>query len=932
MDRFRLIERKENSIEVTESAVITSVVDPSSKKRLFLIDGYAIVYRAHFAMIRNPLITSDGRHTSALFGFINSMFKLFRDEDPNHIVIVFDSKEKTFRNEMYPQYKATREKMPDELRAQLPDLWKLTEAMNLPRLEVGGYEADDVIGALAVRAKEAGMEAYIVSGDKDFMQLVNDSIFMYSPGRQSDAAAVVDRERVEQRWGVAPEKIVDLFGLMGDSSDNVPGVPGVGEKTAVKLLQEYGSFDAVLDHAEEVKNKRVREGLTKGADIARLSKELVTIRIDVPLDVELDDLERRDFDFDAMAEIFRELEFFRLQGQLDMFRGTEVTAEVAEIAKDYTTVNSLNDLKKMIATLKSADLISMDIESTSTDPMLAEIVGFSFSVRDDSGWYVPILFPEKTKPLFAGKGDDLEAVLTQMRPLFEDSSLAKCGQNIKYDMLILKRHGVDVQGVVCDTMLAAHLLKPESRSYKLDYLSEEHLQYRMQPITDLIGTGKNQLTMDQVGVEKVSFYAAEDADVCRLLVPILNRKLEESDLRDFYRKVEAPLIPVLMQMEYDGVYVDKEMMAEMSTWMEKKIDTFTREICTIAGTNFNLNSPKQLAVILFDTLNLPQIRRRSTDVNVLGRLKSHHPLPAKILEYRKFQKLKSTYVDAIPKLIHPETGRIHSSFSQTVAATGRLASSNPNFQNIPIRAEEGREIRKAFRPQTDGRVIFSADYSQIELRIMAHLSGDETLQDAFAKGEDIHAHTAGNIFGVDLKDVLPEMRRTAKVVNFGVMYGAGPFRMSQELDIPLDESRKVIEAYFDRYAGIRDFIDATLDFARKEKFIQTMLGRRRYCYDIDDANQRVRSAAERATINMPIQGTAAEMIKLAMIKIHERLKNENLKSQMILQIHDELLFEVPEEELDHLREMVVQEMEAALALDVPVIVDCGVGESWFEAH
>ncbi|MDP6456070.1 MAG: DNA polymerase I [Candidatus Marinimicrobia bacterium] len=907
-------------------------MDPSSKKRLFLIDGYALVYRAHFAMIRNPLITSDGRHTSALFGFINSMFKLLRDEDPDHIVIVFDGKEKTFRHEMYPQYKATREKMPDELRAQLPDLWKLTEAMKLPRLEVGGYEADDVIGALAVRAKEAGLHAYIVSGDKDFMQLVNDSVFMYSPGRQSDTTAVIDGERVKDKWGVEPGKITDLFGLMGDSSDNVPGVPGVGEKTALKLLQQYGSFDSVLEHAHEVQNKRAREGLINGEDVARLSKELVTIRTDVPLEVTIDDLERRDFDFEAMVAIFHDLEFFRLQGQLNAFRGEGVAAEVSEIAKDYTTVNSMNDLKKMIASLESADLIAMDIESTSTDPMRAEIVGVSFSVRDNCGWYVPILFPEKRKPLFAGKGDDLKAVLKLLQPLFEDSSLAKCGQNVKYDMLILKRHGIDVHGVECDTMLAAHLLKPEARSYKLDYLSQEHLHYHMQPITDLIGKGKNQLTMDQVELDKVSFYAAEDADVCRQLVPILKEKLEESDLSEFYSKVEAPLIPVLLQMEYNGVYVDEVMMKEMSVWMEKKLDTFTREIYAVAGTSFNLNSPQQLAVILFDTLKLPQIRRRSTNVNVLGALESHHPLPAKILEYRKFQKLKSTYVDAIPKLIHTDTGRIHSSFSQTVAATGRLASSNPNFQNIPIRAEEGREIRKAFRPQEEGWVILSADYSQIELRIMAHLSGDETLKEAFAKGEDIHAHTAGNIFGVEVKDVLQEMRRTAKVVNFGVMYGAGPFRMSQELGIPLDESRKVIEAYFARYAGIRDFIDATLDFARKEKYVQTMLGRRRYCYDIDDANQRVRSAAERATINMPIQGTAAEMIKLAMIKIHQRLKSENFESRMILQIHDELLFEVPQKELDRVREMVVQEMEAALALDVPVVVDWGIGESWFEAH
>ncbi|MEE2877088.1 MAG: DNA polymerase I [Candidatus Neomarinimicrobiota bacterium] len=910
--------------------MITSFVSLSDKKRLFLIDGYAMVYRAHFAMIRNPLITSKGLHTSALFGFVNSVFKLLRDESPDYLAAVFDGKKKTFRHEMYPEYKATREKMPDELREQLPHMWRLVEAMNIPRLEVEGFEADDVIGTLAHRSVEAGLECRILSGDKDFMQLVTDAIFLHAPSKAGNST-VYGPSEVEEKWGVPPERIIDLLGLMGDSSDNVPGVPGVGEKTAVRLIHEYGDFDNILAHAENVKNKRAREGLMNDVEGAQLSRELVTIKTDLEVPVKLDEMKVETFNFEAMEELFRELEFFRLQGQLDGFRVDEDAKIENEIKKNYFTVKSRKELDVMINDLEQADLVSIDIESTSTDPMLAEIVGFSFSVRPDEGWYLPIRFPEKRGKLYDGK-DDLETVLKALGPLLEDDSLAKCGQNIKYDMVILRRHGIDVSGVQFDSMIAAHLLRPELRSYKLDYLCEEHLHYRMQPITDLIGTGKAQKKMDEVELEDVSFYAAEDADVCLQLTPILNKELKKASLEDSFHRVEMPLLSCLVSMETDGVFVDESLMREMSLWMENKLDVFSTEIHAEAGNQFNINSPKQLATILFDVLGLPEIRKRSTDVNVLESLKNQHPLPEKILEYRKFQKLKSTYVDAIPELIHPETGRIHSSFSQAVAATGRLSSSKPNFQNIPIRTEEGREIRKAFRPQLDGWTILSADYSQIELRIVAHLSGDEGLHAAFAGEEDIHAYTASNIYDVPLELVLPEMRRTAKIVNFGVMYGAGPFRLSQELGIPMAESKKIIDAYFERYTGIREFIDETLAFARKEKYVQTVLGRRRYCHDINDSNQRVRSAAERATINMPIQGTAAEMIKLAMISIHEKLSAKRLESKMILQIHDELLFEVPNGELDDVRELVVSEMETALPLDVAVVVDCGVGESWFHAH
>ncbi len=900
----------------------------SNKKRLFLIDGHAMVYRAHFAMFRNPLITTDGRHTSALYGFTNSMFKILRDENPEYIAIVFDSREKTFRHEMYPEYKATREKMPDELREQFPDLWRLVDAMNIPRLEMPGYEADDIIGSLATMAKSEGIKSYIVSGDKDFMQLVDEDIQIYSPGGMSKPTIIYDREKVIKKWGVTPEQIIDLLGLMGDSSDNVPGVAGVGRKTAVKLIEEYGSFEKALSHAKEVKNKRVREGLINGREAAILSRELVTILTDLPLSKSVDELERTDFNFDDLEDIFRDLELYSLEKQLNDFRTDKVTSKVQE--KNYMCVDTVEKFELMLESLKSAKLISMDIETTSKDPMRAEIVGLSFSVKDDEGWYVPIQFLGKDRCLFGE--DDLDYVLSELKPFYEDPKVQKCGQNIKYDMLVLKNSSIEVQGGVFDTMIAAHLLKPEVRSYTLGNLSIEYLNYRMQPISDLIGKGKDQKSMADVPLDDITRYAVEDADIVTQLVPILKRNLKDSQLIKFYNQVEMPLVPVLVQMEYNGVYVDKDFMGNLSIWMNKKLDTATQEIYSLAGTEFNINSPKQLAQVLFDILELPKVKKRSTAVNVLEKLKSQHPVPEKILEYRKFQKLKSTYVDAIPRLIHPKTGRIHSSFSQTVTTTGRLASSNPNFQNIPIRTEEGREIRKAFRPQKEGWIIFSADYSQIELRVMAHLSGDESLKEAFKNGEDIHARTASNIYGVSLEDILPEMRRTAKVVNFGVMYGAGPFRMSQELGIPMEEAQKVIDTYFNQYPCIKDFIDETLHQAREKKFVQTMLGRRRYCYDIDSSNQRIRSAVERAAINMPIQGTAAEMIKLAMIKIHDRMIRENYKAKMILQIHDELLFEIPEDELEDVKDIVIYEMENAMKLDIPIVVDCGIGNSWYEAH
>jgi len=888
-----------------------------------------MLYRAHFAMIRNPLINSKGQHTSALFGFLNQVFRLLKVENPDYLVAAFDAKEKTFRHKKYPEYKATREKMPDEIQSQLEYLWELLDVLNIPRIVKPGFEADDIIGTLTKKGEEAGLDVYIVSGDKDFMQLINEHVFLYAPSGRRGEIKIYDPQSVEEKWGIPPEKMIDMLGLMGDSSDNVPGVSGVGKKSAQKLLMEYGSLEAALENAENVSNKRVRNGLLEGRENAILSKDLVTIVTDMDIDSNMDLFKRKQPDGEAVKNLFKELEFHALLNQVQGIK--EATAPTAEESnKSYATILTNEQLEALGKKLRSAKLISIDLETNSLIPMKAEIVGLSFSIKADSGWYIPIGYKEKEKSNFGN--DDLEEVLKVLTPVLEDGSIAKTGQNIKFDTLILRNHGVQVQGIQFDTMIAAHLIKPELRSYKLDNLSLEYLNYRMVPIEDLIGTGRKQISMFEVALEKTSFYAAEDAEIVFRLTEIFQKKLKEVKLENFFHSVELPLIPVLTQMEYDGVFVDGKHLKSMSKEMGKKIDNLVADIQKEAGTEFNVNSTQQLGQILFDILGLKQIQKRSTAERVLEHLKQDHPLPGLVLEYRKLNKLRSTYIDALPELIHEKTGRIHSTFSQTVAATGRLSSRDPNFQNIPIRTEEGREIRKAFRAEKKGWRIVSCDYSQIELRILAHLSKDPSLIDGFQKGEDIHSRTASDIFGVKIDDVLPEMRRSAKIVNFGLIYGAGPFRMSQELGVPRNEAQAIIDAYFTQYAGIKNYIESTLDYARENKYVETMLGRRRPVWDIDSNNHMHREAAKRMAINMPIQGTNAEMIKLAMIAIHHKLKEKKMESKMVIQIHDELMFEAPKAEVDDLIGMVVEEMVNALLLDIPIVVDSGVGDSWFEAH
>ncbi|MBT6777037.1 DNA polymerase I [bacterium] len=897
------------------------------KKKLFIVDGYAILYRAHYALIRNPLITSYGFHTSALFGFSNHIIKLINDENPDYLVCAFDSKEKTFRHKMYSSYKANRPEMPLELQQQIPHLWEVLEAMNIPVLRKPGFEADDIIGTITNSVSDSQIESYIVSGDKDFMQLINDKVFLYAPGKRNYPPVIYDRQGVIKKWGLPPEKIIDLLALMGDSSDNVPGVSGVGVKTAVKLLKEYDNIESVLDNASKIKNKRVYDGLTNGRDSAYLSKELVTIVKDVDVDTSIEKFITNSFNLEDLSKKFKELEF---HGLLKYVSVDDVDIKTKKIEKVYKTILNIDELKELVKKVQSSDMVSIDLETTSVNPMVAEIVGVSISFKKNEGFYVPILYLEKNKNNFGT--DDLKIVLENIKGFLENDKIKKVGQNIKYDTLIYSRNGINVTGIYFDTMVAASILNPSARSYKLDMLSVEFLNYTMVPIEDLIGRGKDQITMDMVPIEKAAYYAAEDADIVLQLSQIFISKLEENKQMDFFIDIEMPLITVLTKMELEGVFVDQESLNAMSVKIGDRLDILVKEIYKISDTEFNVNSTQQLAKILFDDLKLTQIKKRSTAENVLKELIQEHELPTLILEYRKLNKLKNTYVDALPTVINPDTNRIHSTFNQTIASTGRLSSTNPNFQNIPIRTKEGREIRKSFITQRENWEILSADYSQIELRVMAHLSEDLELCNAFNANLDIHTRTASLIYNVSIDDVQPDMRRTAKVINFGIMYGAGPFRISQELGISRKASQEIIKEYFNQYSGVKQYISATLDKARDDNYVETLLGRRRSVWDINSQNALKRQAAERIAINMPIQGSAAELIKIAMIDVQKNIELEHMSSKLILQIHDELLFEFPVEEKDVLIPLVKKSMENAMKLKVPIIVDYGSGKDWFEAH
>ena len=901
----------------------------NNKKRLFIIDGYATLYRAHYALIRNPLTTTAGIPTSAVFGFANQVFQLLEEENPDYIVAAFDSKGKNFRHELYTDYKANRSAMPDEIQTQLPYLWELLDGMNIPVLRIEGVEADDIIGTVAKMCEKDDLQCNIVSGDKDFMQLINDQTLLYAPQARRREKEVFNAQKVSEKWGVGPEHIIDLLGLMGDSSDNVPGVEGVGPVTAKKLIQKFGSMEKIYENIDQIENEKMREKLLNNKDNAFLSKQLVTILTDVTVDASLSDFEKKEANNTKLESIFKELEFTGLLKKIGS--DTSISPETVQRKKEYDLITSLDRLQSFADSIKEGEWLSVDLETTSVNPMIAEIVGFSFSVKKDTGVYVPIHFKDKVDNLFGD--NDLEIATNILKPVLENEKIPKTGQNIKYDALIMKRFGIDLQGIEFDTMIAAHLINPNARSYKLDNLSLSHLNYKMVPIQDLIGSGRNQITMDQVALADITFYAAEDADVVIELTDIFLKELKKQELYSYFKDIEIDLLPVLIDMQFHGIFVDRNYLLSRSEEIGIKLDALEKSIIKLAGKEFNLNSSQQLAEILFDQLNLPMIKKRSTAEAILTKLKEYHELPSLILGYRKLFKLKNTYLDPIPNNINEITNRVHSSFNQTMTATGRLSTSTPNFQNIPIRTEDGKEVRKAIKAQSDDYQILSADYSQIELRVMAHLSKDEALTKALNSGEDIHTFTAKNVFNVkEDQDVLPEMRRIAKIVNFGIMYGAGSFRLSQELGIPFAESKKIIDVYFEKYKGIKQYMEDTKLLVKKDKSVQTLLGRKRAVWDSDSQNQVRRDAAERMAINMPIQGTAAEMIKLAMIRIDKDLKENNLKSKLILQIHDELLLEVHNNEIDYVTEMVVKHMKDAIDLDVPIEIDCGVGSSWYEAH
>ena len=899
----------------------------TSPKRLFLIDGMAQIYRAHFAMIKNPLTTKDGRHTSAIFGFMNSLFKLLRDENPDYIAVVLDCKEPTFRHKLYTEYKATREKMPDELVEQLEPLYEVISHTNIPILKKPGYEADDIIGTLVKKAEQAGLVTYMVTGDKDMMQLVSETTFMYSPGNRFKPTTIYDKIKVKEKWGVGPDGIIDMLALVGDTSDNVPGVDGVGPKTAKKLLDQYKDIETILEHADEAKNKRVREGLQNGRDLVHLSRELVTIHCDVPVEFHIEELIRKDMDGEALTYDFQDLEMYSLITQVEALSGNGVVA-LEQPDKNYQTILTQTDLDLLITTISNAELISFDLETTSITPLQADIVGLSFSVKANDGYYIPVEYPEKeSKP-----GLTLDAVLEKLKPIFENENNRFCGQNIKYDALVLSRYGIHLGNIVFDTMIAEYMLHPEKNSYKMDYLSIDYLNYRMVPIDNLIGTGLHQKSMAEVPLEDIAFYASEDADIAFQLAEILKDKLEKESLFEPYNDIEIPLIPVLTTIEKNGVYLNLDFLADLSRQFGEGLEKLTEKIHQMAGREFNINSPKQLGEILFDELELKPIRKRSTAVEVLAVLKNYHPLPEEVLKYRHLAKLKNTYVDAIPNYVNKETGRVHTSLNQTIAATGRLSSTSPNFQNIPIRTETGREVRKAFVPQNSDWVILSADYSQVELRIMAHYSQEPELIKAFEENSDIHSRTAALVNGIAEAEVTPDQRRSAKVVNFGIMYGAGPYRMSQELGISMADAKILIDNYFATYPGIRKYMDETISLARDRGYVETLYKRRRKTGNLDASNRNIVQAEERVAINMPIQGTAADIIKIAMINIHNKMESENYQSKMILQIHDELLFECPKAEVDKLAAMVVEKMEGAVSLSVPLKVDWNYGNSWYEAH
>jgi len=901
--------------------------------KIYLIDGTAQIYRAFYAV--QSLSTSKGFPTNAIFGFIKMLLKLIQDESPQYLGVSFDPPGPTFRHDMFEEYKAHRPESPKDLIQQIPKIKEFLNIMNVPIYEVEGYEADDVLATLAKKTEGQGMKAVIVSSDKDLLQLVSDKVVTLS--ERMGHKVIYTPEKVKEKYGIAPEQIKDFLGLVGDTSDNIPGIKGIGPKTASKLLDEFGSLEALLEHPEALKSKKQQENLKQGKEIALQSKDLATVRTDVAVELNMDDLQRSSPDYQTLRSYFHDLEFYSLIRDVIPVEelGYPPLAEEEqklEEEKHYQTVLKEEHLHQIVEELCQSDGFAVDTETTGLDPMRAELVGISLSTKPHHGYYIPV----GHRYIGAPKQLSLDFVIQELKPILEDAAIPKYGQNIKYDIIVLSHYGIKLKGTRFDPMLASYVLNPSKRSHSMDNLAEECLRYRTITYKEVAGSGAKQVTLDMVPVERVSEYSCEDADVTLQLTQVLRPKVEEHNLQNLFQQVELPLIDVLVTVERHGVKIDTQMMQELSAEFAEKLKRIGQEIYELAGQEFNINSPKQLGAILFEKLQMPFAKKTktgySTNVDVLTDLaRAGYEIPAKILDYRQLSKLKSTYTDALPKQINPKTGRIHTSYNQTVTATGRLSSSDPNLQNIPIRTEEGRRIRQAFIPE-EGYLLLSADYSQIELRVLAHVTEDEELIKAYQHDDDIHTKTAVRLFGLPSSDITPNMRREAKTVNFSVIYGISAFSLSKDLNIPRKEAQRYIDEYFSLYKGVKQFIDDTIALARQQGYVTTLLNRIRYIPDIHSRNHNVRQFAERTAVNTPIQGTAADMIKLAMIAIHNKLTQHYPDVKMIMQVHDELVFEVPENRADEIHSFVVSEMESVLDLKVPIKVDAHYGKNWDEAH
>jgi len=933
------------------------------EKKLFLLDGMALIYRAYFAFNQHPRITSYGFNTSAAFGFTNTLLDIIKKENPTHIGISFDTAAPTERHIEFEAYKAHRESMPEDLRANIPFIFKILDAFNIPMFNMDGYEADDVIGTLAKKASKHGFKTYMMTPDKDFGQLVDENIFIYKPPHLGNTFEVLGVKEILYKWEIdRVEQVIDILGLWGDAADNIPGIPGVGEKTSKKLIQDYYSIENLLQNTHMFKGK-LQENLINFSEQALLSKRLATINTNVPIEFDEKALLKEDPDHEKIKEIFTELEFKTLIQRVLGFQPTQSTGQPAAQAANqmdlfgnlvsinhaskaeapvvsekmktikenphiYKLAQSETAVEELLAEFGKHKHFCFDTETTGLDVLIAEIVGLSVSFKAGEAWYVP----------FSENRNDAQLLLNRFKPIFENEQLEKTGQNIKYDLAILANYGIELKGKLFDTMLAHYLLEPDQK-HGMDILSEKYLGYIPVSITELIGKkGKDQLNFRSVEIEKAKDYAAEDADITFRLGEIFRPMLEKEETLKVLEDIEMPLIPVLAGMEHEGVAIDKAALNELSTLLESQAIEIEKEIYDLAGVKFNIASPKQLGEILFDNLKLDSKAKKTitgqyqTGEEVLSLLVNVHPLPSKILDYRQIQKLKSTYVDALPLMIHPKTGRVHTSFNQAVAATGRLSSNNPNLQNIPIRTEKGKEIRKAFVPRDADHILLSCDYSQIELRIIASISKDPGMIDAFRQGIDIHTATAAKVWNVPIKEVDSNMRRKAKTVNFGIIYGISAFGLSQRVGISRGEAKEIIDNYFEQFSGIKNYMTETINFCRETGYVKTLAGRRRYIRDITSNNRTVVGFAERNAINAPIQGSAADMIKLAMIEVDKKLREIKCKTKMILQVHDELLFDVPKNELDMITPIIKQAMETAMQLDVPVVVEAGSGMNWLEAH